>query len=114
MIESLASNGFMKPESSAAALLGALIDSTIRLRNKKGLKPGDGVNWVIERKAAVLSYLRDHIIASRASLPPHVVTALSDFVSVAVDEVDLQPDTDLVKAMDRGLLRNPEIALTSQ
>lgn len=104
----------IKPEPRKAALLGVVISVALRLKHRKGLADGQGLQWVQDTKEAIMSYFKDNILASRTALPPHTLIAFNDFVGVCVNEEDLFPSSELVKTMERALLRNPEFSLTGR
>lgn len=90
---------------------------------------------VASAKDVILKYYRDNVIAARQVLPIHTLVrpyaseyklntgektdqriqnAFNDFIGSALSSSDLATDSELVKSMDRALLRNPEFALPSK
>lgn len=90
---------------------------------------------VVSAKDVILKYYRDNVIAARQVLPihtlvrpyafecrfssgaetdPRIQNAFNDFIGSALTPSDLATDSELVKSMDRALLRNPEFALPSK
>jgi hypothetical protein len=129
----LATTNDIKPSYTSAPLLGLAIDVSLRLRARKGQSPGLGKDWVLAAKDVILKYYRDNIIGARETLPMHTLVSLSrftflsvqkltclfqnafnDFIGVAVTPDDLAVTSELVKSMDRALLRNPEYALPGE
>lgn len=129
----LATTNDIKPPYTCAPLLGLAVDVSLRLRARKGQSAGIGKEWVLAAKDVILKFYRDNIIATRETLPMHVLVSLADiyfsliqkltclsqnafndFIGVAVTPDDLAPTSELVKSIDRALLRNPEYALPGE
>ena len=102
---------FLKTPTVAAPLLGLSVQIAIQSKFNKIGGPNEGADWVQAEKGAILSYYQDHILASRGPQPHHTVNALDSFISSFVIAEDLILDSELVKAMEGGLLRNPETVL---
>lgn len=113
ILKTLHTPGPIKPPTATAALLGLIIDVSLRIKKTKTVNVVQSTAWVQAEKAAILAYYRENILASRAPLLPHITTAFNDFVGSFVDPEDLALESELVKAMDRALLRSPEVALTT-
>ena len=113
LLKQLTGTSEVKPASAAATLLGEVAGTSMRLRRSRGQPADRGTAWVMAEKEAILSYYRDNILASRTSLPSHVILALNDFVGFACGPEDLQATAELAKALEKALLRTPEVALTT-
>ena len=84
----------------------------IRLKTPPELGSGNGTTSVKEQKGAVLAYYCDHLIASRSPVPQGT-RALGDFVGSFVNAEDLVDESELVRAMEKALLRSPEVSLAT-
>ncbi|KAI0827665.1 ARM repeat-containing protein [Trametes gibbosa] len=87
-------------------LLGISIDVSLRLKNVKdeNLKTVDPV-----LKADIMQLYTGSVLMSRTPVPSHISCALREFVSATVTPGDFT--SKILPAMERALLRSPEISL---
>jgi len=99
-VQSLAAKG-TQPTAKNAPLLGVIAGVCSR---KAEAKP------VFEKlKSHYLAFYTREIIGSRAPLPKHLAGGLGDFFSTFVTPEEL--DKDVFPALEKGLLRAPEVVL---
>jgi len=89
------------PLARNAVLLGVVAGVSARL-------PGARPEFEARKKDCYAFYTRE-IIGSRTVLPPHIANALSDLFESFTTLEDLK--TDLIPAIEKSLLRAPEVVL---
>lgn len=75
-LQYLATTSDVKPPTTAAPLLGLVIDVALHLRPRKKQPADYGKQIVISAKDLILKYYRENILASRQALPSHTLVSL--------------------------------------
>lgn len=93
--------------------MGLVIDIAIHMNLSLREEGPEGTIRVSIDRTAILAFYCDHVISSRTALPTYSISAFDGFVKTYIEEQDFDPKGELVKAMDKALLRNPELSLAS-